>query len=264
MNAFSIPSWVCMWAMAVGVFASLKALTWRKVVREGAAQGVGNTAGYFLGWVGLDPRQFLMRSAVRPALGCWVMSILKMGLGSVLLWGVAPRFMEETPLLAGWIGMVGMIFILHFGLFALLALAWQASGRGVEMIMCNPIASRSVREFWGRRWNRAFHAAVESLVFRPCARRLGATGALLVTFTVSGLIHDLMISVPACGGYGLPTLYFLLQGSAIVLERTIGLNSGLRGWLFTMLVVGPPAFILFHPPFVLRVVVPFMHALGAG
>ncbi|MCZ2151547.1 MAG: hypothetical protein LC126_27715 [Bryobacterales bacterium] len=76
-----------------------------------------------------------------------------------------------------------------------------------------------------------------------------------------------MISVPAQGGYGGPTIFFAVQGAAMMIERgkfgrRIGLGSGLPGWLFTMLMLAAPAGLLFHRPFVERVIVPFMRALG--
>lgn len=55
---------------------------------------------------------------------------------------------------------------------------------------------------------------------------------------LSGLVHEIAISVPAKGGYGLPTLYFALQGAAMLIERAaekrgIMLTSGIRGWCWT-------------------------------
>ena len=84
--------------------------------------------------------------------------------------------------------------------------------------------------------------------------------ATLSAFALSGLIHELVISLPADAGFGLPIGYFLLQGLAALAQRKTAI---LRGWLFTMLVVAGPAFWLFHPPFVRRVIIPFMHAIGA-
>jgi hypothetical protein len=60
----------------------------------------------------------------------------------------------------------------------------------------------------------------------------------------------------------------LVQGLGALTERSsvgkwLGLRAGVRGWLFTMIVVAAPAFWLFHPPFVTQVIVPFMHAVGA-
>ncbi len=87
-------------------------------------------------------------------------------------------------------------------------------------------------------------------------------------FVVSGLMHDLVISVPARGGYGLPTAYFVLQGLGVLIERSFfgkqfGLRGGVRGWLFMVVITAGPAFFLFHPPFVLRVIIPFMKWLHA-
>jgi len=85
---------------------------------------------------------------------------------------------------------------------------------------------------------------------------------------VSGLIHDLVISLPARGGYGLPALYFLLQGAGVTVEHTrlgkrLGLGLGSRGWCFMMMFLVLPVFGLFHPWFVLRVILPFMRAIHA-
>jgi len=66
--------------------------------------------------------------------------------------------------------------------------------------------------------------------------------------------------LPAGGGYGLPTAYFLLQGIGILFERVF---PRIRGRTFTVLITAVPAFWLFHPPFVHNVILPFMKAIGA-
>jgi hypothetical protein len=45
--------------------------------------------------------------------------------------------------------------------------------------------------------------------------------------------------------------------------RQLGLQQGFSGWLFMFVFTAGPAFWLFHPPFVMRVVLPFMHAIHA-
>ena len=123
-------------------------------------------------------------------------------------------------------------------------------------------------EFWGRRWNTAFRDLTHRFLFRPLNSRLGPRGAILAGFVFSGLVHDVVISVPAGGGYGGPTLFFGAQAFAMFAERSragraVGLGSGWRGWLFAFLILILPVYLLFHPPFVRNIIVPFMQAFGA-
>lgn len=164
--------------------------------------------------------------------------------------------------------MLGLILLLHFGSFQLIALVWQTFGVKAKPIMSAPLRSMSLAEFWGKRWNLGFRQLSYELIFRPLHRTLGAEAAGLLVFLVSGLIHDLVISLPARAGYGLPTAYFLLQGAGITIEHSglgkrLGLRQGVRGWLFMAAFITGPVFWLFHPWFVLRVLLPFMQAIHA-
>jgi len=63
-------------------------------------------------------------------------------------------------------------------------------------------------------------------------------------------------------------MYFLLQGAGMTIEHSgfgkrLGLGQGVRGWFFMALFVAGPVFGLFHPWFVLRVILPFMQAIHA-
>jgi alginate O-acetyltransferase complex protein AlgI len=196
-------------------------------------------------------------------------------LGAALLWGVARWFTH--PLAAGWTGMIGLILLLHFGTFGLLAAAWRANGVPVIPIMRFPVGAASLSEFWGRRWNLAFRDLAHRVVFAPVSHRWGHKVALWASFAVSGLAHELVISVPAGAGYGLPTTYFLLQALGVILERRADspVRSDLKTadksvrapflwrWLRTHAFTLLPAFILFHPPFVKRVMIPFFRVIGA-
>ncbi len=53
---------------------------------------------------------------------------LKTTLGIVVLWFVAEGLPPVSPLAAGWLGMIGAVFILHFGTFHLLSLVWRRMG----------------------------------------------------------------------------------------------------------------------------------------
>jgi hypothetical protein len=203
-----------------------------------------------------------------PRLAEWLLAASKLSLGVVLLWKVIPALGEILSYLVGWLGMVGIVLVLHFGIFHLLSCAWRAAGVNAVPLMDWPLASTSLSEFWGRRWNRAFRDLTYRFLFRPLVPRVGARCALVLGFVVSGLIHELVISLPAGGGYGGPTAFFALQGVGLLVERSgvgrwLGLGQGIRGWLFAALLLLLPAGMLFHPPFVLRVVMPFMQAMGS-
>ncbi len=262
------PAWLLMWGLAIAIYAGCKWLTlWDAV---GGMPGVPawRSAAYLMLWPGMDAGAFLDARKRRPApaLAEWMAASAETGMGAVLLWCIARRV--PGPMLAGWIGMVGLIFLLHFGAFHLLALSWQAIGISARPLMRMPIASRSLAEFWSVRWNRGFNDLVRVHLFAPVRGYMGATAATLVTFLASGLVHELVISVPARGGYGLPTLYFLLQGFGMLVEHSrigqwAGLRRGWRGRAFALTVAGAPAYWLFHPAFVMRVVLPFLHFIKA-
>jgi hypothetical protein len=265
-----LPAWIFMWLLACTIFFGCKWLTWRRALRQINSVNRFISLGYLFAWVGMDARNFLRgkRDIVAPKPRDWLLATGKVFLGVVLIWFVARRFLVTQPLAAGWVGMVGFILFLHFGLFQLLALAWQRAGVNAQPIMREPLRSTSLADFWGRRWNAAFHFLANDFAFRPLLRKCGATVATLLVFLLSGLIHDFIISLPARGGYGLPTAYFLIQGFGVVFERTtfakqIGLGRGWRGWLFTAACAAGPAFWLFHPILVRNVILPMLQAIGA-
>jgi hypothetical protein len=265
-----LPPWVSMWLTAVALYAGCKWITYCDARDRGIRGDRWRTLGYLLAWPGMDAATFLRQSASVPGPPAseWIAAALKTALGVGLTWVVAGTMLPARPILAGWIAMAGLIFVLHFGTFHLLSLAWRSLGVAAMPIMRNPLASTSLAEFWGRRWNIAFHELASRFTFQPLRSIAGAFVATLLVFLISGLVHELVISVPARGGYGLPTMYFVVQGLGLAgergrLGRRLGLGRGLRGWLFTALVTAGPAVWLFPQPFVRRVILPMLSAIGA-
>jgi hypothetical protein len=265
-----LPAWGFMWAIAFALYAGCKWLTFGEARRSGVATTRTRAIGYLLAWPGMDASTFLRvtEHPAKPGAAEWLSSSGKTLFGVALVWIVARTAAPVSPLLTGWAGMIGLIFFLHFGMFHLLSLAWRNAGVNAPPIMRSPVLARSLAEFWGRRWNTAFHELAHRFTFRPMRRVADTTFATLGVFLLSGLVHDLVISLPARGGFGLPTGYFFVQGLAMVGERTrlgrrIGLGRGLRGWLFTVIVTAGPAYWLFHPAFMERVILPMLHAIGA-
>jgi predicted DCC family thiol-disulfide oxidoreductase YuxK len=262
--------WVFMWAMAVALYAGCKWLTYRVAVNRGIAPAPLRVLGYLLAWPGMDAAEFLEAKNVpaRPRAMEWALAMLKIALGLALLGSITRWAYQTYPLLAGWVGMTGIICVLHFGTFHLASIFWRRAGVAAAPMMRNPLVAKSVTEFWGARWNTAFNRIAFDFAYRPL-RRLGTPfTATLLVFGLSGIIHELVISLPAQAGYGLPTAYFLIQGLGVAFERTtlgrkLGLGRGVRGWLFAVLVTAGPAFWLFHPPFIHHVILPMLTAIGA-
>lgn len=258
-----------MWILSVAIYFGLKWQTWW-TARSGIAHSAWRSVAYLFAWPGMDANAFLdgTKRERRPVLELWLWAGLETLLGAALFWVVARSIPPGRPLLRGWTGMVGLILLLHFGTFQIVALLWQSLGVRAEPIMHAPLRSTSLAEFWGKRWNLGFRELAHELIFRPLYRTLGVEVSGFLVFVVSGLIHDLVISLPARGGYGLPTLYFVLQGVGVSAERSqfgrrLGLGQGVRGWCFMMLFLVAPVFWLFHPWFVVRVILPFMRAIHA-
>jgi hypothetical protein len=256
-----------MWALAFAIYCGCKWLTWRRTPLDRVP--VWRHAAYLLAWPGLDAAAFLgARADGPPARKEWARGLGNFVVGVALFFGVARLLAPYSLYAAGWVGMAGVVLALHFGLFHLLSCAWRRAGVQARPLMNRPVVSVSLGEFWGRRWNTAFRDLTHRFLFRPMTRRFGVRGGIAGGFLFSGLVHELVISVPAGSGYGGPTVFFALQGLGILTERSrfgraIGLGQGVRGWLFAMLVLVLPAPCLFHAPFVEGIIVPFMQSVGA-
>jgi alginate O-acetyltransferase complex protein AlgI len=264
------PRWLFMWLMAGSVYFAFKVLT------LSAAETAGVTTwrkwAYLFAWPGLHARRFLSadKSLAHPPRHFeWVEGAVNTFCGISLFWGAQHMIDPSSAMLLGWAGMIGTVLMLHFGSFQLLSCAWRSFGVDAPPLMKHPTRSTSLAQFWGARWNTAFRDLTHQFLFRPLAAKWGATAALVVGFVFSGVLHEFVITLPAGGGYGGPTLYFCLQAAAMLAERSrachsFGRGRGWTGWLFAGLVLLLPAPLLFPTAFVVRIAAPFMAALGAA
>jgi alginate O-acetyltransferase complex protein AlgI len=234
----------------------------------------GRLVAYFI-WIGVQPRPFLPgytppRTAPRPT---WRGFLLNLLIGIVFLWGVPLLLPAGTPLLVrAWAGLAGWAFLRLFAGFDLLALVYRELGFPVEKPWDNPAVATSLRDFWGRRWNRLMSGMLRDLLFIPLARWVGVVGATAAVFVYSGVLHE-FVSVLARGGYGGPLLYFLIQGGGFLLEGTRLGRFLVRwpwlGWCWTMLVVVGPVALVAPPALLYDVIVPILRearvpGLGEG
>jgi len=122
----------------------------------------------------------------------------------------------------------------------------------------------SLTGFWGERWNMAFSKMTSITIFRPLRNKIGPGAALMVAFGFSGLLHELALSVPVNRGYGLPMLYFIIQGVTVLLEKILAdggaafLKHPFTGRLWTLFWAIAPIPLLFHPQFIRQIVWPMI------
>ena len=265
----ALPAWIWMWLIAYALFLGAKWVTIQRFLRSGKRVGSGRLLAYLLLWPGMEVRAFSGTSpGPSPAGREWAGAAARMLFGAAVVWVGVPLMGATRSFITGWIGMIGVVLLLHFGLFHLLSLLWRALGINARPIMRSLAGATSLSGFWGERWNTAFSNLMHENVFKPLTKWAGPGSALFLVFLISGVLHELVISVPAHGGYGLPTAYFVLQGLALLFERSqpgrrLGIGSGWKGRCFVVLVAGVPAFGLFHPLFIDRVILPMLHAIGA-
>jgi alginate O-acetyltransferase complex protein AlgI len=241
--------------------AVTKLLTLRAARAEGTVLGACATVEFF-GWAGMRPQLFARRREVdvHGAAALAMQGTRAIGIGALLF--VMARCIVPLPFdvtlkrgAATIVAMAGLSLMVHFGFFDLLAGFYRWRGVPVEKLFRAPLRSRSLSEFWSRRWNVGFSGMIALVVHRPLRRKIGKHTALAISFLTSGLLHELAISVPVRAGYGFPTAYFLLHGALVSIERRM-----LRppGQLWTIFWLAAPLPLLFHPPFLRGIVWPLI------
>ncbi len=240
--------------IAVALLAMKAIVVIEETARGMPALPLGRSLAFTFGWLGMRPRVFVDRSD-GPLPGA--SSLLRRG-GVFLLLGAAlveiARLARGERVTATAILLVGLSLALHFGLCNLLAGFWRSRGFDCGALFRAPLASTSLGEFWSRRWNLAFSEMTAIAVFRPLVDRVGRGPAVLAGFALSGLLHELAISLPVRAGFGLPLLYFLIQAALVILEE----RTRKFGRVSTLACVALPLPLLFHPPFLDGVIRPIV------
>ena len=170
----ALPPWVFMWILSFTIFPQPKVAD----MVEGTISNctfVWRSAAYLLAWPGMDAEAFLdaNQRVPTPPPTTWLWAIFETALGVILLWVVARSVPQGEPLLRGWVGMLGLILLLHFGTFQIVSLLWGSFGVNAKPIMSAPLRSTSLGEFWGKRWNLGFRQLSHELIFRPLVSKAG-------------------------------------------------------------------------------------------
>lgn len=109
-----------MWLLAIAIFGGLKWVTWWNA--RTVAQEAWRSLAYLLAWPGMDAAAFLdsNQQAKKPHIREWLWAATKTAIGVALIWVMACQF--AAPLAQGWICLIGLVLLLHFGSFHLIAL----------------------------------------------------------------------------------------------------------------------------------------------
>lgn len=232
---------------------------------------VGRWLAFAALWPGMRPGLFSTCGGPRlPGAGALALrGLVRMAIGALLLVLARLAWAETgSRLLATALALPGLSLILHFGIFNVTAGAWRLLGVPAAPLFRAPLRSRSLREFWGRRWNLAFSEMTAVAVYRPLKAATSTMLATILAFLYSGLLHEAAISLPVRTGFGRPLCYFALHAVAMLIERRlsaaghpIDARAALgRAWTVAWLVLPLP--LLFHRPFLAGVVWPLLDIPG--
>jgi len=260
-----------MFAIIVSLFFSMKVLVYVEELLAGGDRLSFGAWLAFVGWVGMRPGIFrsLGQTPLKGGGDLIRSGLQRLLFGGILLAGTA-LFYEFSKdrlshgfrfAIAAAALLPALSLILHFGILNIAAGFWRIHGVDVRSPFRAPLLSRSLGEFWSRRWNLPFSELATVVIVRPLSP-FGRTTVGFAAFLFSGILHELAISVPVNAGYGRLSIYFLLHGCAIYLETVFARNGfpirehiwfG-RIWTAAWLIIPLP--LLFHPPFLRGVVLP--------
>lgn len=217
------------------------------------------------GWFGMNPRPFLAfpSSALPGSWALWIRGISRMILGLIIInlaslkWFSLPEFIQHLFYL------IGISLMLHFGLLNIFAGTLRRFGIPVTTLFKDPLSSKSLNEFWSKRWNLAFVELTTLAVTRPVKSKYGNQTAFWISFIFSGLLHEMAISLPVKSRFGKPMLYFIIQAVLILsIDRFIRIQSSqVFRTILILACLGLPIFLLFHKQFILQIILPLVSYL---
>jgi hypothetical protein len=205
---------------------------------------------YMSVWPGMNPQPFRATEACSEDGTRFVRGYICFWLG--LLFLVASSTLVPSQAAAGWSCLVALLLMIHFGYAEMLSCALRLAGWNVQPLFDAPLRSNTLRDFWSKRWNIAF-VEMDKILFLPLAQRLFKGQVLILSvFIMSGVLHEIGISYASGQLWGLPLLYFIIQGVGIITEKPLfkALTlSPLVSKVFTMAWIIAPLPLLFNGAF---------------
>ncbi|MEZ0327637.1 MAG: membrane bound O-acyl transferase family-domain-containing protein [Fimbriimonas sp.] len=255
------PSWLKLLCASLVFLYLMKSAV---LLVSGAKLPIGSYLLYFTVWPGMEPlrRRSLGVGESRSrgagggdAGGIFLRGLLWAYVGGGLGLLTALQFDRLGTFIVSWLGLAAILLLVHFGFSGMLSSMMQLAGYPVKPLFDRPFASRSLREFWTKRWNRPFVEMDRILFMDPLRKRFGMRGAVFGVFLISGLLHEMAISYPAGAGWGMPLAYFALQGVLTLAEGKLKLPKVFeRPWTWFWILAPLP--LLFHDAFRFTFIVP--------
>ena len=243
--------WRLFYASAWLLYALKGSILLLRPAPEVAAMSRLGLALYLTVWPGMDPEPLGRRNVEVSLQGRWfVQGWITMLVGVVGLFAM-PLFKLDNP----WLGILGLATTVHLGYSDVLSALVRWLGFPVHRLFDNPLAANRLRDFWSHRWNRPF-VEMNKVLFLPLLqKKLSRKTAVTGAFIISGILHELAISLPVKAGWGGPLLYFVIQAVGMRLQKR---DSRLFTWLWLLV----PAPILFHDPFREGLITPLLEQIA--
>jgi len=160
----------------------------------------------------------------------------------------APRIAGPAHAIVRCLGGAALVYGVASAVAEWLRSMYLLVGVAVPPIHRSPIASRSLREFWGERWNRVVGRWLRETFFVPLARRRRPTEGLILAFVASALLHGYTTLAAVGATMAIPMMaFFLVQGGFVLIERALRIErwseASARLWFFTAMLVSLPLFV---------------------
>ena len=95
--------------------------------------------------------------------------------------------------------------------------------RSLSRMLARSLGAGSIMEFW-HYWNPIWGFYLSTYVFAPLKKRTRPASAFLLTFAVSGAVHDVAVTLISREVHLLYSLYFTVLGAEALIAKKIALR----------------------------------------
>lgn len=208
------------------VFSMLAVFKWLQAVVEGEVGTVGQRLWQ---WTAIFDVRCTERSKPRLDLALLghaaaYAAVAALGTSIVMATDIRDAGAWVPRMFGGLLAVVGLVQ----AVIDLVRLVHALFGVRVPPIQREPLLASSVREFWGRRWNRTVSDWLRKLTFIPFARRGRPGLGVVAAFAVSALFHFYIVVVPLGVFEGMVMAAFFLAQIPLVFIERVALTGASR------------------------------------